>query len=310
MNIFITGGLGFIGRKLSAYFLENGHRVVATGLRENPPLIHHESFRYISADTSRRGDWQREVASADVVVNLAGKTLFHRWTKRYKKEMYDSRILTTRHVVEALSSEKDTILISTSAVGYYGDGKDQELTEEAHPGDDFLAHLSVDWESEALKAVKKKNVRIALPRFGIVLDADGGAMGSMISAFSWLVGGKLGSGEQWFPWIHITDLIRAYGFLLDNPDFRGPFNLCSPHPIKNRELTRLLAQVLDKPAVMPAPRFMMKLVMGEMSDALLNSLRVIPKRLLDHGYEFRYPRLHPALSEIIERQKEGPGEKT
>jgi len=303
MKILITGGLGFIGRKLTEYFLKNGHRVMATGTRSTPRLIDHDDFHYISADTTQPGDWQVEIRSADVVVNLAGRSLFHRWTEKHKKQMRDSRILTTRNVVDALPEDRDLTLISTSAVGYYGNGDNRIFTEEAPAGDDFLARLSLDWEAEAQRAAVKKNVRVVVPRFGIVLDAGGGAMDMMIKAFNWFAGGKLGSGEQWFPWIHMADLVGAYGFFVENTSVRGPINLCSPHPVKNKELTRILARALKRPALMPAPSFMMKLAMGELSQALLNSQRVIPRRLMEYGYVFRYSELEQAIDEIIERRE-------
>ena len=307
MKILITGGLGFIGRKLSVFFLQKGHCVATIGLRSNPPLIDHKKFRYISADTTRPGDWQQEIALADVVVNLAGKSLFHRWTEQHKQQMRDSRILTTRHLVEALPEERNITLISTSAVGYYGDGKDRILSEEAPAGEDFLAGLSLDWESEARQAEKKKNARVVIPRFGIVLDADGGAMDMMIMAFRWFLGGKLGDGEQWFPWIHMTDLVHAYGFLLENPQIRGAINFCAPYPVQNKELTQTLAGVLKRPAFMPAPAFMIKLVLGELGKMLLNSQRVVPQRLLDYGYEFEFPSFDRAVAEIVQRRDDAIG---
>jgi len=301
MNIVITGGLGFVGRKLSNFFLKQNHRVIATGSRPNPMLIEHENFRYISANTTQPGIWQQEIRLADVVINLAGKSLFSPWTKKHKAQMRNSRILTTRHVVNALPEGKNITFISTSAVGYYGDGKNQILSEENRPGEDFLAKLSLDWESEARQAESKKGIRLVIPRFGIVLDADGGAMNIMIKAFRWFLGGELGNGEQWFPWIHMTDLLFAYGFIVDNPQIRGPINFCAPHPVQNKELTQTLAKALKRPSFLIVPAFMIKLVLRELGQALLNSQRVVPQRLLDHGFKFRFPNLDQAVSEIIER---------
>jgi uncharacterized protein (TIGR01777 family) len=208
MNYFITGGLGFVGCHLSNFLLKDGNRVTAIGLNPKPNLIDHSEFRYIPADTTKAGDWQDEMRDQEVIVNLAGKSIFKRWTEDYKKQIYDSRILTTRNLVDALPDGSDVIFCSTSAVGFYGSRGDDVLTEESPPGEDFLAKVGKDWEWEALQALNK-GARVVLTRFGIVLDRDGGAMGKMIPAFRRYLGGPLGSGEQWFPWIHMHDDCQA-----------------------------------------------------------------------------------------------------
>ena len=190
MNIFITGGLGFVGRHLSTALVEDGHRVTAVGRTENPDKIDHPDFHYIAADTTQAGDWQKSLADHDVVINLAGKSIFTVWTEKIKQQIYDSRILTTRNLVAGLPEGRETLLCSTSAVGYYGDGGEEVLTEDAPPGDDFLAQVGRDWEKEAL-AAEAKGARVVLPRFGIVLDRDGGALATMIPAFRSFVGGSL-----------------------------------------------------------------------------------------------------------------------
>ena len=300
MNIFITGGLGFVGRRLSEALLEGDHHVTAVGRTPDPQGIDHPAFRYIAADTTLTGDWQAEVPDHQAVVNLAGKSIFTPWTNRAKQEIYDSRILTTRNLVAALPEDRETILCSTSAVGYYGDRGEDTLTENQPSGDNFLAEVGRDWEAEALSA-EQKGARVTLPRFGIVLDRDGGAMAKMIPAFRMFVGGPLGSGRQWFPWIHMNDLVGALRFLIETPGLRGPFNCTAPEPVRNAELAKALGRKLHRPACMPAPAFLIKLVLGEFGEVLLDSQRAVPGKLTAAGFTFQYPDLDAALGEIVDR---------
>jgi uncharacterized protein (TIGR01777 family) len=257
--------------------------------------------RLIRADTTQPGPWQQAAAEADWIVNLAGRTIFHRWSEAYKQQIRDSRILTTRNLVAALPGHRPVVLISTSAVGYYGDGADALLAETAPAGNDFLARLSVDWEQAALDATAK-GARVAIARFGIVLSADGGALAQMLPAFRWLVGGPLGSGRQWFPWIHMGDLVAAIEFLAGRDDLAGPFNLCAPHPVINRELARTLGRTLGRPAFVPAPAPALRLLMGEMAGVLLAGQRAVPQRLMAAGFQFRYPHLDGALEALLARR--------
>ena len=300
MNIFITGGTGFVGRRLSKALLEAGHHVTAVGRTPNPQGIDHPAFRYIAADTTLAGGWQAEVSEHEAVVNLAGKSIFTPWTNKAKKEIYDSRILTTRNLVAALPEGRETILCSTSAVGYYGDRGEDILTEDQPSGDNFLAEVGRDWEAEAL-AAGKKGARVVLPRFGIVLDRDGGAMAKMIPAFRMFVGGALGSGRQWFPWIHLNDLVAALCFLIETPGLHGPFNCTAPAPVRNAELAKTLGRKLHRPACMPAPAFLIKLALGEFGEVLLDSQRAVPAKLTAAGFTFQYPDLDTALGEIVDR---------
>ena len=300
MKVFITGGTGFVGRYLTRFLVDKGHRVIATGLRPTQDNIHHDQFEYIPADTTQPGSWQEELANSDAVINLAGKTIFKRWSKSYKQEIYNSRILTTRNLVEALPQKEGIIFCSTSAVGYYGDGGDETLSEDAAKGGDFLAHVSSGWE-EAAMAAAGKEARVVILRFGIVLGNDGGALVKMIPAFKAFAGGPLGSGKQWFPWIHIDDLLAALAFVMENKEIRGPVNFCAPHPVRNRDLAKALGKVLGRPSVMPAPAFMIRMVMGEMGTALLASQRVVPDKLLSHGFNFQYPEIQDALKNLIEK---------
>ena len=304
MHIFITGGLGFVGRHLSIALLEAGHTVTASGRTENPETIDHPGFGYVAADTTAEGPWQQEAARADAAVNLAGVSIFGLWTENRKQQMYDSRILTTRNLVRALKDGSVKTLCSTSAVGYYGCRGEQTITEQDQPGDDFLARLAIDWEKEAY-AAENSGIRVVTPRFGIVLDRDGGAMAKMIPAFRLMMGGPLGDGRQWFPWIHMRDLVQAMMFCLNVEQAEGPFNFCASEPVRNETLSKTLGEVLSRPAVMRAPAFVLRKALGEFGEVLLCSQRVVPERLKALGFEFRFPDLKSALEEIVERDRAG-----
>ena len=299
MKIVITGASGFVGQALAPYLLEQGHTVVGLGTSPRYPKSLASGFEWLQADTTRAGDWQTAVTAADVVVNLAGRTIFKRWTREYKNEIVASRVATTRNVVNALSGEHQT-LISTSAVGYYGSRGDESLDEESGAGDDFLARLSVDWEHAAL-AAERKGVRVAVMRFGVILGVGGGALAQMLPAFRMFAGGPLGQGNQWFPWIHMTDVIQAVGFLIDRRSTKGVYNFCAPGAMRQRDFARALGKSLGRPARMPAPALALRLMMGEVAGVLLASQRVHPKRLLADGFAFAYPEADRALADLVER---------
>jgi uncharacterized protein (TIGR01777 family) len=298
MKVIITGGLGFIGTQLSIRLLERGHRVTVVGHSPEPRPYTPGKVKYIPADTTAPGAWQEEVGMQDVVINLAGTSIFRRWNSEAKQLIYDSRILTTRNLVEAMPREKGALLCSTSAVGYYGFRGDEELTEEDSPGDDFLAKVCVDWEGEALKPADK-GVRVVVTRFGIVLGKTGGVLGRMIPAFKKFVGGPLGSGEQWFSWIHMEDLLKAFLFVFDNPAIHGPINFCSPNPVRNRDLAKALGKVLRRPCFLRTPAFVLRVILGEFGSVLLKGQRVMPAKLLGHGFVFQYPEITGALHEVL-----------
>jgi uncharacterized protein (TIGR01777 family) len=298
MKVLITGGSGFIGSNLSQYLLDQGHRVSAIGRSASRNRIHHENFRYIEADTTRAGKWQKEVGEAEAVVNLTGATIFKRWTAKYKKLIRDSRILTTRHVVAALPEDKKITLCSASGAGYYGNRGEDILKEDESLGQDFLANLSRDWEKEALQATAK-GTRVAVMRFGVVLGENGGALAKMIPAFKMFVGGPLGDGNQWFPWMHLEDLTAAILFILEHQEVSGPLNFCAPTPVRYRDLAKTLGEALGRPSFMPAPAFMIRLAMGEFGDVFLASQRMIPDRLLNYGFSFQYPDIKSAIQSVV-----------
>lgn len=298
MNVFITGGSGFVGRHLSEYLLEKGCKVVATGRSQTIKGISHPNYRYLSADTSIPGDWQEELPQMDAVVNLAGVNIFNYWTKGYKQSIYDSRIQTTRNIVDALPEGKGISLISTSALGFYGDRGDDLLKESEPVGSDFLAKVCRDWETEALKA-RTKGSKVAIARFAVVLDKHGGALKMMLPPFRLFVGGPLGSGNQWFPWIHLQDLIQALWFLLEQEDPSGTYNFCAPTPITNREMSRSIGRALHRPSIFRVPAFAIRMVIGELGSMVLFSQRGEPQNLLKAGFNFGYPTFESALNEIV-----------
>ena len=298
MKIVITGGSGFVGNHLADYFLSSGHRVIALGRSADHHRTHHKGYKYVSAETTRPGDWQKEFEDADACINLAGTTIFKRWTAGYKKQIYESRILTTRNVVASLPRGKNIILCSASGAGYYGSRGDDLLKEDEKAGDDFLAGVSVDWEKEALQAADKF-LRVVVMRFGVIFEKGGGALAKMIPAFKFFVGGSMGSGKQWFPWIHLVDLMAAVQFILENDQINGPVNFCAPNPIRYRDLAKTLGEALKRPAVMPAPAFLIRLIMGEFGNVFLASQRIIPHKLLSHGFSFRYPHINDAIRAVV-----------
>jgi uncharacterized protein (TIGR01777 family) len=234
------------------------------------------------------------------VINLAGASIFSKWTEEHKKAIRESRVNTTRNIVEGIPSrpERPFTLFSTSAVGYYGFCGDEELVEDSPPGNDFLARIAKEWEGEALKA-REKGARVVITRFGIVMGEKGRALRQMIPLFKKYIGGPIGSGKQWFSWVHIKDLVEAFTFLLKHPEISGPVNVCSPNPVRNKDLAKALGKALHKPSFIPSPGFMVKLVLGEFGSVILEGQRVIPRRLLENGFVFQYPDIDKALQSIV-----------
>jgi len=302
MNIFITGGTGFIGSALTKSLLDTGHAVKILTRRTPGEGQTHGSLSYVQGDSTREGEWMKKVADSDVVINLAGASIFKRWTEKYKKTLLDSRIATTLNLAKALyDREKDELLfISTSAVGYYGFHDDEEeLLEDSGPGSDFLASLSMEWEASACEA-GKSGAKVIIDRLGVVLGKTGGALNMMKPLFHFWLGSRLGSGRQYFSWIHIKDLIDIFLWQINKYELDGPFNCTAPHPVRNIELTRAIASAMNKPLLLPpVPGFILKFVMGEFAAVLLEGQRVIPKRLVDSGFNFQFPEISGALNDIF-----------
>jgi uncharacterized protein len=301
MKVFITGGTGFVGTTLTQKLAQEGNEVtlLTRSIKSHPAAL--QGVSYVEGDPTQKGRWQEKIADQDVVINLAGASIFRRWSDTAKKLIWDSRIETTRNLVEALSARegKETYLFSTSAVGYYGFHEDEVLDESSPLGGGFLADLSKEWESAAMKA-KDYGVRVILMRFGIVLGRRGGALQQMITPFKWWMGSPLGTGKQWFSWIHEQDLVDIFLYIIKEKQISGAVNCAAPNPVTNRELTQAIGEVMGKPTFMPAvPGFVMSLMLGEFGSVLLKGQRVLPKRLLDAGFRFSFPDLRSALKDLL-----------
>jgi uncharacterized protein (TIGR01777 family) len=297
MRILITGGSGFIGRVLSGELKNSGHEVIIATRRRN--------------DSKDRFTWdshelipQDIMSGFDAVVNLAGEPVAPgRWTKERKKRILASRVNATRALAESIrnANPKPKVLISASAVGYYGPHGDEYVTEETPPASDFLAGVCRAWEVEALKA-EGLGVRVVLVRIGGVLGADGGALAQMVIPFKFFLGGQIASGKQWFSWIHRDDMAGIIKYALENESVSGPVNATAPGPVTNREFSRALGKALHRPSFFAVPGIVIKLSLGELGGMLLTGQRVFPEKVLNAGYKFKYPEVGEALRAIFEKK--------
>jgi hypothetical protein len=303
MKIFITGGTGFVGSRLTKALAGRGHQVTVLdrtikAQKEFPPAV-----SFIEGDSTKPGAWQESAARHEIFINLAGASIFSRWNEATKRTLRESRILTTDHLVEAMSwNNNDRLrLFTASAVGYYGFHEDEDLTEEAPSGRDFLASLAADWEAAAFKA-SAFDAKVVVCRFGIVLGRHGGALQQMLPVFRSYIGSPLGSGRQWFSWIHEQDLVDIFMFLLDHREVEGAINCTAPQPVRNVEMTKVLGKVLGVPTLpLHVPGFMMKLILGEFGDVLLKGQRAIPRRLEHLKFAFTFPTIHAALEDLVKK---------
>lgn len=297
--VVVTGGSGLIGQNLSRALRARGSRVVI--LTRGQERSESAGVEFVHWDARSLGRWATRLDGASAVVHLSGASIgARRWTPAVKAEILQSRIASTRAVVSAMAklARPPAVLLSASAVGYYGDRGEDLLTEADPPGEDFLAQVVLAWEREAL-AASALGVRVVCLRFGLVLHR-GGALERLILPYRWFLGGRLGDGAQWHAWVALTDALRAILFLLARPDVEGPVNVTSPQPVKNRELAATLAELLHRPAWLPLPRPLLRLALGEMAEALLlSSQRVVPERLQSLGFPFLLPDLRTALQTIL-----------
>jgi len=302
MKILMTGSTGFVGTALCQELQRAGHtvcRLVRPGtVIEKPRGAGGFDVHWNPAT----GELGGAAVGADAVVNLAGASIADgRWSAERKQLLLASRVDTTRALVQALSkmAARPRVLVSASGIGYYGNCGDQVLTEESPLGQDFLSRLGQEWEAEAAKA-EALGIRVVRARFGIILAKHGGALPRMVRPFLWGAGGKIGSGEQWMSWVTLQDVVGILRFALENGAVRGPINVVSPQPARNAELTKVLAKTLRRPALFPAPAFALRLLLGEMADALLlSSQRALPATLEKLGYRFLHPELATALSAVL-----------
>lgn len=296
-RILITGGTGFIGQVLCQELANRGWSLTVLS-RQAPNIV-----KELCGPAQVIGDLGQTSGGAgfDAVINLAGEGIADkRWSDKRKQALRDSRIALTHDLVSAMESwdTKPGVLVSGSAVGVYGNQGDQLVTEDTSPTIEFTHELCRDWEQAALEA-HKLGVRVCLSRTGVVADPGGGFLQRMLLPFKLGLGGKLGSGRQYMPWVHRDDVVAALTWMLENEQARGPYNVVSPAPVTNAEFTKGLARVLGRPAILPAPAFALQLMLGEMARLLLTGQRAVPARLEKEGFRFKYPELADALQDSV-----------
>ncbi len=300
-KILVCGATGFIGRQLCSSIVEAGHACYV--FSRDPEKASHvlpSSVEVFPWKATIEIPSKQIIDKVDAIVNLVGAPIFTFWTEKKKKEIFDSRIKSTVNLVKgmAIADNRPEVFICGSAVGYYGDKGEVDVTEDDSPGDDFLASLCVAWETEAKRA-EKYGVRVVCIRTSPVLGRDGGMLKPMAGAFRLGLGGPLGSGKQWMPWIHMEDEVGIILSSIMNKDLSGPINAAAPHQVRNIEFSRTLGRVLKRPAFMKVPAFVLKTLLGDFGDAMLASQKISCKKILDSGYVFSFPRLDEALEACL-----------
>jgi uncharacterized protein len=298
VKITVTGGTGFIGRRLVTRLTAEGHSVhllvrhAKTGFGAD---VHCSIWNAYTLEPARES-----LEGADAVIHLAGEQVSQRWTPSTKRRIRDSRVEGTRRLIEAISdlSRRPSVLLSASAIGLYGDRGEEEITESFTPGKGFLSEVCVEWEKAADEA-EKLGIRVIKLRTGVALGREGGALAQMLTPFQWGMGGRVASGGQWMSWIHADDLVALIVFLLTRADVRGAVNGTSPNPVTNSDFTEQLSAVLRRPALLTVPARALRLLYGEMAEIILGSQRVLPKTALAAGFEFKYPVLRSALENLL-----------
>ena len=296
MEVLITGASGLLGQALQKSFDDKGYEMLLASRKEP------EDDRHIQWSIDGGFTDPEKLEGVDIVVHLAGENVSGlRWTDEKKKAIHDSRVLGTRNVVDAISKlkKKPKTFIASSAIGFYGERGDEEVVESSAAGDNFLAGVCKEWEAESRRA-EDAGIRTVLLRTGIVLSKDGGALATMLLPFKMGVGGVVGSGKQWMSWISLDDEIAVVNYCIENENIRGAVNAVAPNPVTNQEFTKTLGDVLYRPTFLPLPEFAVSMIFGEMGDALLlASTKVMPKRLEDAGFKFKYPELKPAIEHAV-----------
>jgi uncharacterized protein (TIGR01777 family) len=293
MRIALTGATGFVGRHFIRVALQRGFEIVA--LTRNPSRIVRDCVDTRGFSLASPPD----LHDCDGVVHLAGESVMGLWTKKKKQRIRDSRVRGTQRVVEAIRAldMPPEVLVCASAVGYYGDGGETEMTERSPRGEGFLSEACAAWEAEATSAEDK--CRVVRIRISSALGSDGGMLRSLRRLFRFGLGGRLGSGRQWMPWIHVDDLAALLLFAVENMDVRGPLNAAAPWPVRNAEFTRTVARLMHRPAFLHVPGFVLRLLFREFGRAMLASQRVVPAAAMDHGFAFRFPELEPAVRDAL-----------
>ncbi|MFK8181935.1 MAG: TIGR01777 family oxidoreductase [Phormidesmis sp.] len=303
MKIAVTGATGFVGSHLVARLVSEGHDVkvfTRSVEKAKKALAKFNAIEFVSYTPTQSGDWQSEISGCDGVINLAGEPISERWSADRKKRIMDSRKVGTQKLVEAIAhaDQKPTVLVSTSAIGYYGTSDTTEFFETSEPVEnDFLSQVCQAWEAEASKA-KDADVRTVIIRTGIVLG-DGGAIGKMIMPFKLYAGGPVGSGRQWFSWIHIDDLVSLYLKALLDSSMQGVYNGTAPEPVRMKELADTLGTVMDRPSWLPVPDFAIEALLGDGAVVVLKGQKVLPERTQAAGFAFAYAEAKQALKDVV-----------
>jgi uncharacterized protein (TIGR01777 family) len=297
MRVFVTGATGLIGRALCQALLDKGHQVTAL-TRASAPQGLPTGTRVVQGDPAASGAWQEALAPCDACVNLAGEPVAGgRWTEARKRAIRQSRVAATGAVAEVIAGGGPSILVSGSAIGYYGSRGDEFLDESAPPGQDFLARVGVDWEAAAAPA--RRRARVVLVRTGLVLSRTGGVLEQMALPFRLFAGGPLGGGSFWQSWIHLADEVGLLLLALENERAEGPMNATAPEPVRNRDFAKALGRALHRPSFLPTPALALRALLGEMADVVVTGQRVLPRKALDLGYRFRFQRVEPALADLL-----------
>ncbi|WP_414568558.1 TIGR01777 family oxidoreductase [Nostoc sp. CCY 9925] len=305
MKVAVTGATGFVGSHLIQRLHQEGHRVLVltrnTSFAQKVfPSGAFPNVEIVAYTPTQSGSWQSAIALCDAVVNLAGEPIGEgRWTPERKQEILNSRKLGTQKIVEAIVSAnpKPTVLVNASAIGYYGTSETATFDETSLSGKDFLAQVCQTWEAEATK-VKDAGVRLVILRLGIVLG-NGGALAKMIPPFKLFAGGPIGSGRQWFSWIHLDDLVNLILQALTRPEIEGVYNATAPNPVRMADLSHTLGEVMHRPSWLPVPGFAIEALLGDGAMVVLEGQKVLPKRTVETGFEYRYANLQSALKEIL-----------
>ena len=305
MKVAVAGATGFVGSRLVERLNAEGHSIIVftrnvTKAEQAFPNSAYPSLGIVAYNPTQSGAWQEKIAGCDGVVNLAGEAIAEtRWTPERKQSLMDSRKITTQKLVEAIASAnpKPPVLVNASAIGFYGTSETATFDENSVAGNDFLAEVCQTWESEASK-VKESGVRLVILRLGIVLGM-GGALGKMLTPFKLFAGGPIGSGNQWFSWIHRDDLVSLILRTLTRPEMEGVFNATAPQPVRMAEMTTTLGQVMNRPSWLPVPSFALEAMLGDGAKVVLEGQEVLPKHTLADGFEYQYPTIKAALEEIL-----------
>jgi uncharacterized protein (TIGR01777 family) len=305
MKVAIVGATGFVGSRLVERLQVEGIRVLVltrntTHAQKVFPPTAFPNVEIVAYTPTASGSWQSAISGCDGVVNLAGESIAEgRWTPERKQEILNSRKLATQNIVDAIANAhpKPSVLVNASAIGYYGTSETATFDETSSPGHDFLAQVCQAWEAEATK-VTNVGVRLVILRLGIVLG-NGGALGKMITPFKLFAGGPLGSGQQWFSWIDLDDIVNLIVLALTKPEMQGVYNATAPHPVRMAQLTQTMGQVMNRPSWLPVPAFALEALLGDGAMVVLEGQQVVPKRTLESGYKYKYPNLEPALVKIL-----------